>query len=547
MRRSLPAILFLIIGLGAFAQPDISLNVYESGFSRPIDIVHCNDDRLFIVEQRGKIKIIDAQGNTLGTPFLDISDRVNQTGNERGLLGMTFHPDFKNNGYFYVNYTDANASGTTRIARFSVSQLDSNLADANSELNIMSVAQPYTNHNAGDLAFGPDGYLYFGLGDGGSADDPGNRAQNTQNLLGKMIRIDVDNGNPYSIPADNPFVNDQSVLDEIWAIGMRNPWRFSFDRCTGDLWIGDVGQDDWEEVDFEPAGEGGHNYGWRCYEGDHTFNTSGCGSMGDYTFPVAEYANPNIGCSITGGFVYRGGQYGGMFGYYLYADYCSGRFWAIVPDELGGWVNTQIADLTNYEFSTFGEDQYGELYIAGLDNGNVYKISEANCKPTAFIKTGDTALEQGQTVNLEAIYGENLTYTWLLNGSPLPNSDSHIYNADQAGNYSVVVSNQTCSDTSNYVVVDIETGIEELVESNFEVYPNPATDELFINVKGKINTKVDLLLYNAMGQLVLREQRPIVIGSNILEVNTIELTSGFYTLQVATQNSRISEKVVIRD
>lgn len=547
MRKLFTAIILIIVCIASQAQPDITLDVYKSGFSRPIDIVHCDDDRLFIVEQRGKIKIIDGQGNILATPFLDISNLVNQTGNERGLLGMTFHPDFKNNGYFYVNYTSDDLGGDTKISRFSVSQADSNLADVNSEVNLLTVNQPYTNHNAGDLAFGPDGYLYFGLGDGGLADDPQNRAQNPQTLLGKMIRIDVDNGNPYSIPADNPFVNDQGVLDEIWAIGLRNPWRFSFDRCTGDMWIGDVGQDDWEEVDFEPAGQGGHNYGWRCYEGDHTFNTSGCGSMGDYTFPVAEYANPNIGCSITGGFVYRGGQYGGLFGYYLYADYCSGRIWSIIPDLIGGWSNEEIANLVDYQYSTFGEDRYGELYVAGLDNGNIYKISEANCKPTAYIKTGDTVIPQGQMVDLEAIYGEGLTYTWQLDGNDIPNSNSSTYTANQAGNYTVIVENQTCSDTSSAVVVDIETGYDELVESSVNIYPNPATDELFVSFESKYSNQVTLDIYNAMGQLVLSERDNAVGGGNRVLVDISGLVKGFYTLDIMVGNHKVSRKVLVTE
>ena len=264
---------FFFAGLLA-AQTKIALNVYAGGFTRPVDIVNAGDSRLFIVEQRGIIKIIDGNGQVLSTPFLDIDARVGSQGNEQGLLGLAFHPDYANNGFFYVNYT--NNSGDTRIARFKVSADNPNVADPNSEKLLLPVDQPYSNHNAGDLTFGPDGYLYFGLGDGGSGGDPQNNGQTATAYLGKMLRIDVDNGDPYAIPPTNPFKDTDFYLDEIWATGLRNPWRFSFDRLTGDLWIGDVGQDAWEEIDFQPASStGGENYGWRCYEGNHVYSMSG--------------------------------------------------------------------------------------------------------------------------------------------------------------------------------------------------------------------------------------------------------------------------------
>ncbi|MCB0551885.1 MAG: PQQ-dependent sugar dehydrogenase, partial [Phaeodactylibacter sp.] len=236
--RSLLLLVSVFLGGAIYAQPSLQLEVFASGFSLPVDIAHAGDGRLFIVEKAGRIRIIDSDGSILPQPFLDIDARVNSLASERGLLGLAFHPDYTDNGYFFVNYT--NNSGDTRISRFSVSAGNANQADPNSERILLEVDQPFNNHNAGDLNFGPDGYLYIGLGDGGSADDPGNRAQNRQNLLGKMLRIDVDNGDPYSIPEDNPFAFDDFTLDEIWAIGLRNPWRFSFDRLTGALWIADV-------------------------------------------------------------------------------------------------------------------------------------------------------------------------------------------------------------------------------------------------------------------------------------------------------------------
>lgn len=356
------------------AQIDFQLVEFADGFSGPLDLQHAGDDRLFVVEQSGAIKIIDVDETVLPTPFLDIDNIVNDNANERGLLGLAFHPDYQNNGFFYVNYS--NSSGDTHISRFSVSA-DPNVADPDSEVVLMVVDQPFNNHNGGGLDFGPDGYLYIGLGDGGSGGDPQGNSQNTNTLLGKMLRIDVDNGAPYSIPADNPFVNDADVLDEIWSIGLRNPWRFGFDRETGDLWIGDVGQNEFEEIDFESANSaGGLNYGWRCFEGFATFNTSGCGNASEYTDPVWDYANNNsVGRSVTGGYVYRGTEFPDLVGHYIYGDFVSGRIWSLTPDGNGGWNNVELLNWTNNQLGSFGEDLNGEMYVVALQEGTIYKVT----------------------------------------------------------------------------------------------------------------------------------------------------------------------------
>ncbi len=363
----------LLLFHSATAQADFQLLPIVTGFDKPVDIANAGDERLFIVEKRGTVRIVDGDGQVLPAPFLDIRDRVRDIASEQGLLGLAFHPDYENNGWFFVNYTGNDEN--TRIARFTVSA-DPDAADEDSEVVLMTVDQPFDNHNAGDLSFGPDGYLYFGLGDGGAGDDPLNAGQDRLTLLGKMIRIDVDNGDPYAIPEDNPFAFDDFTLDEIWALGLRNPWRFSFDRETGDLWIGDVGQDDWEEINRTPAGgSGGENYGWRCYEGNEPFIFSGCDDPDAFTPPVHTYvSNFSAGCSVTGGFVYRGSDFPNLYGKYIYADYCTGRFWTLTPDGQGGWINTEQLNSNNNDFATFGEDQNGELYVAGVQSGTVFRI-----------------------------------------------------------------------------------------------------------------------------------------------------------------------------
>ena len=320
-----------------------------TGLARPVLVTAAPGDtsRLFIVEQRsgstGRIRIFDLATNLLvSTPFLSLTV---STGSEQGLLGMAFHPDYNTNGYFFINYT--NSSGNTIVARYQVSS-NPNIANSGSATTVMSISQPYSNHNGGMIAFGPnDGYLYIGTGDGGSGGDPGNRAQDISGqLLGKILRIDVDSL-PYSIPADNPFVGVTGD-DEIWAYGMRNPWRFSFDRDTGDLYIGDVGQNAWEEIDIQPAGAaGGENYGWRCYEGDHAYNTSGCPSASTMVFPVYEYAQGGspYRCSITGGNVYRGNGIPDLQGTYFFGDYCSNQIWSFRWDGSGGI--TDLEDRTS--------------------------------------------------------------------------------------------------------------------------------------------------------------------------------------------------------
>ena len=400
---------FLALAAGASAAlaqpaPDVGLQLFIGGLSFPLGFVNAGDGsgRNFVVTQRGKIFVY--QGSTgLGT-FLDVgallpcpADPTAGCG-EQGLLGLAFHPDFASNGLFFIDYT--NADGNEVIARYKVSS-DPDVADPASATILLVVPDPYPNHNGGQLQFGPDGYLYIAMGDGGSGGDPGNRAQNKGELLGKILRIDVDGSGtkpcgqstamPYGIPPDNPFVGTAGACAEVWAYGLRNPWRFSFDRENGDLFIGDVGQNLYEEVDWQPAGTpSGRNYGWRRMEGFHCYDPATDCNDGTLTLPILEHDH-SLGCSVTGGYVYRGAAYPQLNGVYVYGDYCSGTIWGAVRDASGVWSERAIG--TSQYISSFGEDEAGELYVVE-HSGAVKKITSL----TTFLKPTVSALKPAAAV-----------------------------------------------------------------------------------------------------------------------------------------------------
>ena len=347
------------------------------GLQRPVVIADPGDGsgRLFIAQQTGEILILD--GTTLlPTPFLDVSSLVECCG-ERGLLGLAFHPDYAGNGEFFIDYTRL-SDGATVVARYTVSAGDPDAANPDSADVLLTVAQPRTNHNGGHLSFGPDGYLYIALGDGGGAGDPDGNGQDLTTLLGSLLRIDVDGTDPglaYAIPADNPFVGDPTGRDEIWAYGLRNPWRFSFDRLTGDLFIGDVGQAEVEEIDLQPAtSAGGENYGWNLMEGSTCYGGGTDCNDGTLVLPILEYSH-DVGRSVTGGFRYRGTDFPQLEGVYLYADYSYGTIWGTVPRCDGAWESQVIAEAP-FLLSTFGEDADGELYLAGYSftDGSIHRV-----------------------------------------------------------------------------------------------------------------------------------------------------------------------------
>lgn len=352
--------------------PDhLRLELVAEGLSDPISIANAGDGsgRLFVNERAGVIRVIEADGTLRPEPFVDLADRV-RGGGEQGLLGLAFHPDFKANGRLFVHYSRL-ADGATVVSELRATA-DGQSADASSERVMLVVEQPYGNHNGGQLAFGPDGYLYLGLGDGGSGGDPHGNAQDLGTLLGKILRLDVDAspaaGAGYAIPPDNPFAG-AGGLPEIWAYGLRNPWRFSFDRAWGDLYIGDVGQGEWEEIDRQPGdSSGGENYGWNLMEGRHCFS-AGCDQAG-LVKPIAEYDH-SLGCSVIGGYVYRGSLQPDLVGIYLFADYCSGRLFTLHVDE--GTITPKEVLRQGLRISSFGEDEAGEIYVVDLD-GALYRV-----------------------------------------------------------------------------------------------------------------------------------------------------------------------------
>jgi glucose/arabinose dehydrogenase len=347
------------------AEANLDTRVVAAGFEAPTGLAHAGDGsgRLFVIEQGGTIRVLK-DGERASEPFLDISDRLT-AGGEQGLLGLAFHPRFERNGRFFVDYT--NLDGDTVVSEFAA-------GDPDSERILLSFDQPFSNHNGGDLAFGPDGHLYIASGDGGSSGDPNDNGQRLDTFLGKMLRIDVDerDGGEYGVPQDNPFAEESSARPEIWSYGLRNPWQFSFDRETGALWIADVGQGAFEEINREARNSGGGlNYGWRVVEGNACFEDQDC-ERESFVSPVATYSH-SFGCAITGGYVYRGETFPDLRGAYITGDYCSGNLWAL-PIGTERATDPRPALSTDFNISSFGEDEEGEVFLTDHGGGRVVQI-----------------------------------------------------------------------------------------------------------------------------------------------------------------------------
>ncbi|PZU90957.1 MAG: cadherin [Chryseobacterium sp.] len=378
--KKLLLILSFIFASGISAQ-QIILEDFATA-SNPVEIVASptNDNRLFVVQQSGTIRILNTNGTFETNNFLNITDRVNFSG-EMGLLGLAFHPQFATNRYFYVYYN--RAGRTITVSRFTANSSNPNTADPATEKVLLSIEKPFTNHNGGSIHFGADGYLWISTGDGGSGGDPNNNGQNKNSLLGKLLRIDVNSENSYNVPADNPFVGIDGA-DEIWSYGLRNGWKFSFDRTTNNIWIADVGQNLIEEINRVPAASAGINYGWRCYEGNNAYNTAGCANASTMIFPVVDYDHSGGKCSITGGYVYRGNLYTDLIGKYIFADYCSTQI-GILDNTTITWTSA----FSGNNFTTFGEDNQKQLYVAA-QNGKIFKIK------TNFLAVSDVDKDQIQ-------------------------------------------------------------------------------------------------------------------------------------------------------
>ncbi len=397
MSRVFPCLL-IAATLGA---QEVRLTRVVEGLSAPVDIQSARDGsgRLFVVEQGGTVRVVE-NGALRPEPFLDIRAKTRNNG-ECGLLGLAFPPSFRASQRFYVNYTDPQCRNTI-VARYRVG--------STAEEVILTQPQPFTNHNGGGLVFGPDGFLYIGFGDGGSAGDPQGNGQNRRTWLGKILRIDVESGAAtYQVPPDNPFVGDSNYLPEIWSLGLRNPWRFSFDRGTGDMWIGDVGQNRAEEIDRQPAGRGGLNFGWKVMEGLSCFAAPQCDRTG-LTPPVLEYTRQQGDVSVTGGFVYRGSRWANLAGTYVYADYVTGRIWGLRMDA-GGVANRLLID-SPHTISSFGEDESGELYLAAHSGGAIYLVEGTVSRPafTAQAVVNAASFEPGLVAgSLATLFAAGIT------------------------------------------------------------------------------------------------------------------------------------------
>ncbi len=564
MIRKLKNILLLVIivQMTNFAQYDFEVAFPNLNFSSALDLQNAGDgsNRLFAVERDGRIKVFENQTNVNTTKlFLDITDRVT-AGGETGLLGLAFHPDYETNGYFYVNYT-APSPLRTIISRFSVSSANPDSADKNSELILLTYNQPYSNHNGGCVAFGPDGNLYIASGDGGLGGDPDSNSQNITNLLGKIFRIDINNPQPpvnYGIPADNPFIDSTNVnvRKEIYAWGLRNTWRFSFDPVTGWLWAGDVGQDTYEEVDII---QNGKNYGWRCYEGNHPYNLSGCNGV--YESPIWEYPHSSIGgYSITGGYVYRGQNVPELYGKYIYGDYVSRLVWALEYDGSNPTVNSQITQAPS-SITSFGVDEDQELYLVSF-NGKIYKFIPSVVPVelisfNAIVENGKVRLNwytASETNNAgfkieRSNDGANYEEIFFIGGNGTTtniNVYSYLDESVNSGVYYYRLKQVNFDGSFEYFnVITVDLGIPEkfILEQN---YPNPFNPKTVITFKTPAEGQISLKVYDVLGNEVatlLNEQKPA--GSYDVELDASQFTSGIYFYKLTSSTFSSTKKMIV--
>jgi glucose/arabinose dehydrogenase len=563
-RRALRPIIFCVafiaLGGGLFAQPLLSYSaVISSGLSSPVDIVNAGDgtNRIFIVQRGGTIRVYN--GTTfafLGT-FLTLSGNFT-TGGERGLLSLAFHPNYETNGYFFVYYT--NAAGGVNVDRFQVSAGDANVANAASRTNIMSFAKPvvYGNHNGGKLNFGPDGNLYFALGDSGSSGDPGNLSQNGNSYWGKMLRINVDNFTTspfYTVPADNPYVSNPNILDEIWSLGLRNPWRWSFDRKTGDMWIADVGQGTMEEVNYTPAGNtGGKNYGWRCYEGTGAFNTGGCQPQNTYDGPIFTYLRDMTtgGFSITGGIVYRGTEFPFLQGYYICADYVSANTWLIWPNGSGGWNSAIQAGLPG-SIVGFGEGEDSTLYSLSL-SGSLYKVNATAPIPVTLAQFNGQYYNGQARLSWQTSYEEQANrfeVEFSTDGSSWQLAGTVAATGNSRGSSYQLAHALTLTQKTLYRLKMVDNNGRFTYSPTVTVSPRSIGGVLIAPtvIKGQVlqlslaRPFTVLQLFNSSGQRVHATNLNNQLGA--VRIALPALSPGIYTAVLHSSDARVVEKVVV--
>lgn len=523
-------------------RPKVALHPWAAGLLQPVNISSAGDDRLFISEKGGRVRIITDSMVVLERPFLDITDRVDNAGNEQGMLGMAFDPGYQQNGFLYIYYMFGTNAANSRISRFSVTD-DPDSADASSEVVLYQWPQPEWNHNGGTIHFGSDGYLYMAFGDGGGSNDTYLNAQDLTDPLGDIIRIDVSaHDSTFLIPPDNPFADQDGsdTLPEIWAYGLRNPFRWSFDRLTDDLWIGDVGQITWEEIDFWPAGsEPLPNFGWNCREGFST-NTgtdqTPCGDSADYDSPVAafDHVPENQGgqgwCSVMGGFIYRGTAFPHLFGHYIFTDYCAGDFLTFAE---GGTSDVDTLLMTTTAgFTGFGEDVNGEMYVTNILEGIVSKLVDPCPMADPVIVEEDDHL----------IAPEGLSYQWLQDGAAIADAVDQVFFPPSTGNYQVVVDfGAPCSLISDTIFF-ITAGVVEVSGPGISLSPNPTKEELFVTIASGLTVdRIELL--DALGRTAFVASAPTAIHRRTLDVSA--LSTGTYLVRCLRDGEAVARERLI--